>query len=632
MALEQITFNIGAFNDSDAGGNNYFTDTVFEVKNQSDNTFATIYADSSGATQIPQNGIDNVSNSRGECSFYIDDGDFYIEVSGATKNFSIGRKASSILNDSGGSVQDYMDANLIDAYKTKQIVNSGNAARRVCVDESLKITCRGDSLTYGEATNTGTQPADSTPTQSGRVHNKPRASVTYPQRLQSSLQSVFANTITVVNQGYSGDNTFNGYNDWEASVDSDITFIMYGTNDAADGFSPYQTIDNYVKYYELIIRRELDFGSAVVVMLPPQQKQFSTNTRLLNAYRNSARKLADKYGCVCVDMAEAIRGCDSSIFDDNAHFKTEGYAKIAEAVASVVIAKIESYEVSGNDSLSVRIDETPIKYDFTKWGTQTAKSGQKSPPLTSFTGGYVIESNTYGAKVSFSFYAETDDLIFQPSMYLQNANCLISLDNESPQMQYSLDDKVQTDIIGINDTPASSKTLSKVDSSFQYDRAASLVEQKQSRLHISKKGWHTVSLELIDNSSSGSPLLTLWGASLIDYDAVNAMDKSKEIRSGEQVPSGNITPNFIGEVYLDTTSGQYETYMATGLSVNSWKLLTLNINNILRTGSQNPTNNITPRFVGEQWLDTSSGQYKWYQSTGLTSASWKQSTNEPVTP
>ncbi|MAD41141.1 MAG: hypothetical protein CL623_01970 [Arcobacter sp.] len=109
MALEQITFNIGAFNDSDAGGNNYFTDTVFEVKNQSDNTFATIYSDSSGTTQIPQNGIDNVSNSRGECNFYIDDGDFYLEVNSQQKNFKTSKKASSISTAGGLTVQDHID-------------------------------------------------------------------------------------------------------------------------------------------------------------------------------------------------------------------------------------------------------------------------------------------------------------------------------------------------------------------------------------------------------------------------------------------------------------------------------------------------------------------------------------------
>lgn len=112
MALEQITFNIGAFNDSDAGGNNYFTDTVFEVKNQSDNTFATIYADSSGTTQIPQNGIDNVSNSKGECNFYIDDGDFYIEVNSQQKRFSTNKNASSITTDDGGTVQGFIDSRI----------------------------------------------------------------------------------------------------------------------------------------------------------------------------------------------------------------------------------------------------------------------------------------------------------------------------------------------------------------------------------------------------------------------------------------------------------------------------------------------------------------------------------------
>jgi hypothetical protein len=92
MALEQITFNIGAFNDSDAGGNNYFANTVFEVKNQSDNTFAVIYADESGTTQIPQNGIDNVSSEFGECVFYINTGDYHISVNSKSKRFTVGNK------------------------------------------------------------------------------------------------------------------------------------------------------------------------------------------------------------------------------------------------------------------------------------------------------------------------------------------------------------------------------------------------------------------------------------------------------------------------------------------------------------------------------------------------------------
>ncbi|ANY29590.1 hypothetical protein BOX08_gp25 [Pseudoalteromonas phage BS5] len=112
MALEQITFNIGAFNDANAGGNNYYTGTVFEVKKQSDNTFASIYSDPDGGFPIAQNGIDNLSNSIGECNFYIDTGDYYIEVDSKRKNFNVGLPASFVANLNGGSVQDYINENL----------------------------------------------------------------------------------------------------------------------------------------------------------------------------------------------------------------------------------------------------------------------------------------------------------------------------------------------------------------------------------------------------------------------------------------------------------------------------------------------------------------------------------------
>lgn len=112
MALEQITFNIGAFNDGNAGGNNYYAGLTFEVKNQSDNTFASIFSDPDGSFPISQNGIDNISSSIGECNFYIGQGDFFIQVDSNIKMFSTSRTASSISNDKGGSVQDYIDFNI----------------------------------------------------------------------------------------------------------------------------------------------------------------------------------------------------------------------------------------------------------------------------------------------------------------------------------------------------------------------------------------------------------------------------------------------------------------------------------------------------------------------------------------
>lgn len=111
MALEQITFNIGAFNDANAGGNNYYTNTVFEVRSQSDNTFASIYSDESGNNLIPQNGIDNISNSVGECEFYIGEGEFYILVDSKKRNFSTlkNNDAEDVFFIGGQNVQEFKD-------------------------------------------------------------------------------------------------------------------------------------------------------------------------------------------------------------------------------------------------------------------------------------------------------------------------------------------------------------------------------------------------------------------------------------------------------------------------------------------------------------------------------------------
>lgn len=519
---------------------------------------------------------------------------------------------------------------IVSQYKTRNLVAAANFISKVQRDLGVKIVCRGDSLTYGEASTTGTQPADTTPTASGRAHTKKRASQTYPQALQEILQGVFGGTVTVNNQGYSGDNTAMGLSDWNVSVDSDLTIIMYGTNDAASGFSPYQTISDFVRNYELIIMREIGFGSAVVLMSPPEQKQITTNTRLLDGYRDAVLGLAKKYCLPYIDGSEVTRSFDSTVFDDNVHFKTQGYQKVAAAVAAFILSKLGgSYANAKNgSSFSVRFEESPIKHKISEWGVQPAKSGQKSPPLTSFTGGYVVETSTHNSKVIIPFYADSDDVIVQPSFYLQNANCVIALDGAYGQMQYTLDDKNQPQISGITDKPLASKSVSVVDSNKLFDRSGTPVsEQKSIRVQVGQRGWHYISMHMEPNGSSGSPLLSLWGCSFFNYDTQDAMDKIRFVRTGGLNPLSNVTPEYIGEEYLDTTSGEFNWYKATGLTSSSWKLMTLTTSSLVRSGTGNPNGSITPRFVGDEYLDTTSGQFSWYKATGTGNSSWKQITN-----
>ena len=74
---------------------------VYEVRNTSDNSLATIYSDAAGTTEIVQNGTANVSGNDGVVEFYISSGEYYIEASGMpisyfeTLNYN---NASNVIN------------------------------------------------------------------------------------------------------------------------------------------------------------------------------------------------------------------------------------------------------------------------------------------------------------------------------------------------------------------------------------------------------------------------------------------------------------------------------------------------------------------------------------------------------
>jgi len=89
MALEQITFNIGALEDLLAGGKNYVAGQVYQVFNTND-TLASIFSDAAGTIPILQDGISNVSNTDGEVNFYIAVGDYYFTVGGKRRDFEAG--------------------------------------------------------------------------------------------------------------------------------------------------------------------------------------------------------------------------------------------------------------------------------------------------------------------------------------------------------------------------------------------------------------------------------------------------------------------------------------------------------------------------------------------------------------
>ncbi|QZI89402.1 hypothetical protein SIPHO063v1_p0044 [Vibrio phage PS10B.1] len=496
--------------------------------------------------------------------------------------------------------------------------------------ETITIACRGDSLSYGEDTTVDPQPADPTTTPSGRVHTKTRASTPYPEALQTYLQPLFSNTINVINQGYSGDTTKAGYEDWDTDVNSDLTVIMYGTNDAAEGFSSYQPIEDFIKYYRLIIQREIIVRRAAVVLItPPQQKQINNNVRLLDAYRMAVYQLANEFGCPVIDGIEVFKNVDSTLFSDLVHYRTLGYQWLASAVQARILSKTENFtRVYSGSNMTVRFAEEGVKANWSNWGVQTAKVSQVTPPLTSFSGGYVVETSSYFEKICFSFYCEQDDIIAMPNIEIGNATVAVQLNNGIWQPQYTFDGRVQStgDLTAKPDALYEYSALNEVVS---INRNATYEVSKANRLHIATRGWKTLTLYIKSNGSTGSPRLTVGGVNFESYETVEMWDRHFYGVFGQQKPLGNVTPRYVGQFYTDTTPPTASNpttqvvWLATGLTSANWKV----ISDIGISQSLLPTGNVAPYALGQMYLYSTSVQFKWYKASGLTVSDWVQISN-----
>ena len=62
---------------------------------------------------------------------------------------------------------------------------------------------------------------------------------------------------------------------------------------------------------------------------------------------------------------------------------------------------------------------------------------------------------------------------------------------------------------------------------------------------------------------------------------------------------------------------------ATPVGDAGWTLAILSATNLSRVGAITPIGNVLPRFIGDEYLDSSVGQDNWYKSINTTNTGWK---------
>ena len=299
---------------------------------------------------------------------------------------------------------------LNDRYKQQMLLS--NFLVKLENNESVKIICMGDSLTYGQNTSeTNKRPANSDNTLD---INSPtgfeQANTTYPEYLKDLLVNFYGSnksiSPTVVNRGVCGHTAEWGFQQWgDKKITGDVVIICYGNNDSNKNIPP----TDYIKYLEKIILKYESWGIPSILLVPPRMK--TTSEDKFRGYKNAIRNLGSAYGVPVLDGDQFHFGYQSTdIFDsDLVHFTELGYKIIANRVFSALIQLTKKNIVKDKTMLFPYSDRNAYYKKGSVW-EQVAGNGVVLNNTNNNTMAIVVGG---GGKVTFPIYTD-EMLLFIP--------------------------------------------------------------------------------------------------------------------------------------------------------------------------------------------------------------------------
>jgi lysophospholipase L1-like esterase len=389
------------------------------------------------------------------------------------------------------------------------------------------ITFKGDSIIYGTDFNSSDKrAADPVAADDGTAHTSTRASVTMPEAFSLFINEIYEGNVTIKNQGYSGDGAEKGFQHWNASG-TDFCVMNYGINDAGnDSISYMGDVEQFVYWYRQLIERELNNGTAVILLSPTKQRIvtfYDTDYRTdVDVFASAVKMLANEYNLPYIDGHELLKNYSADLYSDYTHFTGSGYRVFAARLVSLFVGSgiYSPVRVHGGDSLLARTQLDNVN------GVNSAigiNAGSPTPSEFDAGSGVSIIIKNDGA-VYWSFYAEEDGLVVIPSLYTPDTGAVAKLELDfglvQPQWNnywsYNEKDGVNADYreTSIVTIP---KALFTSYGGNVYSRH--MVKTKdQPVLKITTKGWHTIKITgvMVDPTINLS-INELYFMSLTDY-------------------------------------------------------------------------------------------------------------------
>lgn len=263
---------------------------------------------------------------------------------------------------------------------SKNIVLLANYYKKVIRHSgTLNIGCMGDSITRGVDTVSDDRVQSTITTDSGYTQTTSVAGTTYPEKLQDLMQTLFTDFQTnVYNYGISGSTVKDACTYWTQNKNTDLMLMMFGINDGNETYEGnyYGDISQFVYYYETLIKRYLNFNTAIMLLTPTGNisgnmgnSEFKYNNR--TAYIQAVRMLGKKYNIPVIETtSEITNNFTDSEFSESVHMNTKGYSLFASRLCACLInANINQPQ---NDSVNWNALNSAINIDNHSHITQTS--------------------------------------------------------------------------------------------------------------------------------------------------------------------------------------------------------------------------------------------------------------------
>ncbi|OJD66203.1 hypothetical protein BAU26_09980 [Bacillus sp. N35-10-4] len=390
---------------------------------------------------------------------------------------------------------------------------------------NVTIGYKGDSTSYGADYNSADKrPPLSGTTDNGVAFTDTRASTTPVEALQDYFSQLYGSTVTIKQQAFPGDGTKLGYEHWNASG-TDLVVLNYGINDAIRAGTGYAgDLNTYIKYYRLIIERELRNGTAVVILTPTRQRltQENVTRETVDAFASAAQALASDYNIPVINGAELLSNYNTDIYSDYTHHNGTGCKVIAAKIIAAITAKLNRpTRINSGSVIGTTPQDSSIIARNGKWVTN---DGSPTPGDITSTRGMAYEIGNDGV-FAWSFYAEQDALVAIPCFQVRDKTVdfeiSVELDFKTVQAQWGNYWELN-DVGGVNPSYREPSFMILKNSDFTgYSGAVygkyTLGNTDQKVLKITNKGWHTIKVKFSSTTENKLLINNLSFMSLDDY-------------------------------------------------------------------------------------------------------------------